>query len=206
MYLNIQARVHIIFNILDSGRRLGLRGAACVVFLCAFAASATPQVSPSDPIKVLGAFQHISHTTEDAFGYSLQLWKQGNRVFGLFYTYVGPPSDPPVGLLEDVKFDPRTHQLSFTARLSTGVRSSGAGKWDVPSRDRFSFRGVLTGREVVGTLKESDDLSPQIPPRSKRIRLRRSVASTELMIPPPATYSEWKTWADEILERRGPKW
>jgi hypothetical protein len=196
----------ITMSIIDPARKFGLRGAACLLLMSAFAASATPQVSPSDPIKVLGDFQHITHTTEDAFGYSLQLWKQGNQVFGLLFVYLGPPSDPPAGLLEDVKFDPRTKQLSFSARLSTGVRSSGAGKWDVPSRDRYSFRGVLSGREVVGTLKESDDLSPKISPRSKRIRLRRSVNSSELMNPPPATYSAWKTWADEILERRGPKW
>ena len=27
----------------------------------------------------------------------------------------------------------------------------------------------------------------------------------KVMIPPPATYSDWKTWADEILHRRGLK-
>jgi hypothetical protein len=60
---------------------------------------------------VLGNFRHLSHTTEDAFGYSLSLWKEGDQVFGLLAVYVGPPADPPTGLLEDVKFDPRTGQL-----------------------------------------------------------------------------------------------
>jgi hypothetical protein len=154
---------------------------------------------------VLGNFRHLSHTTEDAFGYSLSLWKEGDQVFGLLAVYVGPPADPPTGLLEDVKFDPRTGQLSFSARLSTGVRYGG-GKWDVPTRDRFSFKGVLTRNEVAGTLKQSDDLDPQIAPTSKRIRLRRAVPESQDMNPPPATFAEWKTWADQILRRRGPKW
>ena len=191
-------------SISDSGRKFAWRGAACLLLMCACVSSAAAQVSPSNTVKVLGTFQQIKHTTEDAFGYSLQLWKQGDQVFGLLFLYVGPPADPPVGLLEDVKFDPRTNQLSFSARLSTGMRFGG-GKWDVPSRNRFNFRGVLTRREVVGTLKESDDLSPQLRPSSKRIRLRRSAELSQDMNPPPATYSAWKTWADEILQRRGPK-
>ena len=159
----------------------------------------------ANTVEVLGNFSNVRQSGDDAFGYSLQLWKEGTQIFGLFNVYIGPPADPPVGILEDVKFDPRSRQFSFSARLSTGV-VSGQGYSGVASRDRFTFRGVLTRSEVSGTLQHSNDLFPDRRPQSKRIRLRRSQFLTEVMIPPPPTYSEWKTWADGILQRSGPKW
>jgi hypothetical protein len=161
--------------------------------------------SAANPVKVLGNFLAIRHAGEDASGYSLKLWKQGNQIFGLLSVYTGPPNDPPVGILEDVKFDPHNGLFSFSARLSTGV-VSGRGYQRVASRDKFHFKGTLTRSEVTGLLKNSDALFPSDPPRSNRIKLRRSADLTLLMVPPPATYSEWKVWADKILQRRGPKW
>ena len=160
----------------------------------------------ANAVQVLGNFSNVRHVGEDdALGYTVRLWKEGNKVFGLFAAYVGPPADPPVGILEDVKFDPRTGRLSFSARLSTGL-TSGQGYDRVASRDRFVFKGVLIRREVRGTLQRSNDLFPNRRPETEPIRLRRSKFLTELMLPPPPTYSEWKTWADEILQRSGPKW
>jgi hypothetical protein len=157
-------------------------------------------------VEVLGNFSNVRRAGEDdALGYTLRLWKEGNKLFGLFAAYVGPPADPPVGILEDVKFDPRTRQLSFSARLSTGV-VSGQGYDHVASRDRFVFKGVLTRREVRGTLQQSNDLFPNRRPDPEKISLRHSQFLTELMMPPPSTYAEWKTWADEVLQRSGPKW
>ena len=158
----------------------------------------------ANTVKVLGAFSSIKYPGDDAFGYSLQLWQDGNEVFGLLAIFTGAPADPPTGILEDVKFDPRTRQFSFSARLSTGWIYAG-GNWDTPTRDRYSFSGVLTRREVSGILKHSDELRPTNPPTSERIRLRRSVDTTQSMTR-PATYSEWKTWADTILRLRGPRW
>ena len=156
-------------------------------------------------VEVLGTFSNVRHTEEHAYGYSLRLWKEGNQLFGLLSVYTGEPSDPPVGILEDVKFDPRTGQLSFSARLSTGLVYA-RNYSGVPSRDRFTFKGVLTRRQVTGTLTRSDQLFPNARPTSERIKLRRSESETQLMIPPPSTYPAWKVWADDILERRGPKW
>ena len=156
-------------------------------------------------VEVLGHFTNVKHAGDDAFGYSLRLWKEGTRVFGLLSVYTGAPADPPVGLLEDVKFDPRSGELSFFARLSTGV-VYGQGHSGVASRDRFSFAGVMKRGEVLGTLRRSDDLIREDRPQTARIRLLRSQSLTQDMNPPPPTYVEWKNWADEILQRRGPKW
>jgi len=160
---------------------------------------------PEDLVRIVGAFANVRHTREDAFGYALQLWQQGDQLFGLLNVYTGAPSDPPAGLLEDVKFDPRTRRLSFSARLSTGLTYG--GKYSgVPSRDRFTFNGVLTKTEVSGVMQQANELFPNERPTSKRIRLRRSASYTQMMTPAPPTYSAWKTWADEMLKFRGPKW
>jgi hypothetical protein len=89
----------------------------------------------------------------------LELWKEGNRVFGLLLVYTGAPSDPPAGILEDVKFNPRSGNLSFSARLSTGL-VYGRGYSGVASRDQFTFKGVLTRTQLTGTLMRSDELFP----------------------------------------------
>lgn len=156
-------------------------------------------------VEVLGNFSRLKHGNGHAYGYVLQLWQEGSQLFGLLSVYTGEPADPPIGILENVKFEPRTKQLSFTTRLSTGIVYA-RGYSGVPSRDRYTFKGVLTRNEVTGTLTTSDELFPGEPPTSERIRLRRSAASTQLLIPPPPTYSAWKVWAGELLERRGPKW
>jgi hypothetical protein len=175
-----------------------------VVLLGVFTCSPLDAQAPAKPVAVVGTFLNVKYIADDAVGYSLRLWKQGNQIFGLLSVYTGPPSDPPTGILEDVKFDPRTRKFSFSARLSTGL-VSGRGYSRVPSRDRFSFSGVLTGKEVSGVLKHADELFPGDRPESKGVRLKYSKALTEDMHPAPATYAEWKVWADEVLERRGPK-
>src|SRR5687767_13925361 len=91
------------------------------------------------------------------------------------------------------------------ARLSTGLVSS-QEHHRVPARDRFKFEGELTRRQLVGNLSHTNDLFPARRATSKRIRLRWSAWLTDVMLPTPPTYSEWKTEADEILRRRGPKW
>jgi hypothetical protein len=168
-------------------------------------AHAGEPIKAAGTVEVIGGFSSITHAEGDAFGYAIELWKDGDQIFGLLLVYVGPPADPPTGILEDVKFDPKTKRLSFTTRMTTGLLYSRdyAG---VPSQDRFKFEGVLTRRHVIGVLRQSDDLAPEFRPTSKRIRLRRSALFTELMVPPPATYSAWRSWAEEILKRRGPKW
>ena len=177
----------------------------CCALWATVGSQAREPARAENTVKVLGAFSSVRHTGDDALGHVLQLWQEGDHVFGLLMVYTGAPSDPPTGLLEDVKFDPRTRQLSFSARLSTGL-VTGRGYSRVPARDRFTFKGVLTRREVNGVLQRSNELFPNDRPTSESIRLRRSASYTELMTPPPTTYAAWKSWADEILKFRGPKW
>ena len=158
----------------------------------------------AEKIEVLGAFSNIKHIGDHVYGYTLELWQQGSNLFGLFVSQSGQTGDPPIGLLEDVRFSRKTKRLSFRARLTTGLISKG-NLHLVPSRDIFYFSGVLARNKIMGTLKISNALFPDEPPAIKRITLSKSAAMTQVMLS-PGTYDEWKSWSDDILRRRGPKW
>ena len=186
-------------------RHLFKRVLICGVLLTLVVFPAGVPVNAVSKVEVLGAFSNVRHTGDDAFGFMVKLWKEGNRVFGLFSVYTGAPADPPTGILEDVRFDSRTRRLSFTTRASTGLVYSQEYR-GVPSRDRYKFEGVLTRRQLTGNLSHTNDLFPERRSESKRLRLRWSAFMTDVMLPPPATYAAWKTEADDILQRHGPKW
>jgi len=165
---------------------------------------ATPNAS-ANRVRVLGDFERIDHSVPgDASGYLLQLWRQGNQIYGLFAVYVGPAGDPPTGILEDIRFDPSARRLSFKARLSTGL-TYGRGYQGSPSRDIFQFKGRLLRNHVTGILIKSNDLFPNDKPKMKRITLRRSADMSQLM-DEEQNYEDWKKSVDKILQRLGPKW
>jgi hypothetical protein len=152
-------------------------------------------------IRTIGEFSNMRYTEEHAYGYTVQLWRDGDAVIGLFLASEGLQGDTPTGMLENVKFDSRRGTLSFTARLTTGVNISG-GRQE-PSRDLFEFSGILKTTVLTGTLRRSD---PRQPSRlSSRERVQLKIQAQDPMLS-AASYAEWKRQADEILNRRGPKW
>lgn len=72
-------------------------------------------------VKRLGVFTNMRFTREHQYGYSVELWQEKDRVFGLFLSSEGLSGDTPTGLLEDAAFDAKTGRLTFRARLSTGM-------------------------------------------------------------------------------------
>ena len=155
-------------------------------------------------ISKIGAFSNMRYTKEHAYGYTAELWREQNRIFGLFLWSEGLIGDTPTGLLEDVKYDPRTGGLSFFARLTTGLFSNRQFSM-VPSRDMVRFRGTLKGRHLKGTLEISNALTPEAAPDREKITLVLSKRESELMVD-AKSYNDWKLQADEILKFRGPKW
>jgi hypothetical protein len=166
------------------------------------ASSATNQ-SPNSIIRI-GAFSNMRYTAEHAYGYKAELWREQNRIFGFFLSSQGLIGDTPTGLLEDVRYDPRTGQLSFRTRLTTGSFSNRQFNM-VPSRDVFQFRGVLKGKQLRGTLEISNALTPTDAPRREKIKLKLSDKESEVMIE-AKSYVDWLDKAQEILKVRGPKW
>jgi hypothetical protein len=161
-------------------------------------AAPSPETASSIPdgrIAAVGAFKNECSTSEIPYCYSVDLWRQGDIVFG-FFTSELMDADNPTGLLEDTKFEPQTGRLSFKARLSIGEVAPGK-----PSRDFFEFAGKLEKLALVGTLKISNRLQPTTAPTTRSVRFRRNGEGAT-----PATYADWKKAADEIMKFRGPRW
>ncbi|HEX7956591.1 MAG TPA: hypothetical protein VF508_06600 [Pyrinomonadaceae bacterium] len=143
-------------------------------------------------------------TSEHQYGYSVELWQEEGRLFGLLLVSEGLIGDTPAGLLEDVVFDPRAGRLTFRARLSTGSTFNGNNE-QVPTRDVYRFKGTLKGRMLTGVLEHTDALARAATGTKKSVSLRRSKSESESMME-AGSYAEWKKEADEILKLRGPRW
>lgn len=155
-------------------------------------------------IKRLGVFTNMRFTAEHQYGYSVELWQEKNRVFGLFLSSEGLSGDTPTGLLEDAALDSKTGRLTFRARLSTGMTVDKNNR-EVPTRDVFQFEGVLRNRNLSGTITHTDDSTGTAIKTKKKISLALSKSQTAEMNA-AQSYDEWKKAADEILALRGPKW
>jgi hypothetical protein len=150
------------------------------------------------PIRAIGEFFDMRYTEEHAYGYTVELWRDGGSVTGLLLVSEGLQGDTPTGMLENVRFNSRTGALSFTAKLTTGLAVLADGRRE-PSRDRFEFTGTLKAAVLTGTLKRSDLRPPSRPGSRERVQLKIQPQAAML---PAGSYAEWKRQADEILERR----
>lgn len=154
------------------------------------------------PIGAIGDFSNMRYTEEHAYGYAVELWRDGDSVIGLLLVSEGLQGDTPTGMLENVRFDARTGALSFTAKLTTGVAVLPGGRQQ-PSRDLFEFSGTLKGTVLTGTLKRSDARQPSRAASREQVQLK---INPQAVMIPAGSYAQWKRQADEILKRRGPKW
>lgn len=159
---------------------------------------------PADAVKRLGVFTNMRFTREHQYGYSVELWQEKARLFGLLLVSEGLAGDTPTGLLEDVVFDSKTGKLTFRARLSTGSTFDKNNE-QVPTRDVYRFKGALKGQRLAGILEHADALDQSAAVTKTNVSLRRSKGESESMIK-AKSYDEWKKEADEILNLRGPKW
>ena len=166
--------------------------------------SAVHQSLAPEPIVTIGAFSNMRYTSEHAYGYKVELWRERNRIFGFFLASQGLQGDTPTGLLEDVKFNPRTGQLAFRARLTSSLFSN-RDFHRAPSREVFQFRGVLKGDRMIGTLEIANALTPAEAPKRTEVKLKRSQSESEVLIE-AQSYDDWKSQAEKILKFRGPKW
>jgi hypothetical protein len=159
----------------------------------------TTRISP------VGRFSDMRFTEEHAYGHSIELWRAGTCLFGLLQVSEGLAGDTPTGEVAGVRYDPRTGDLAFTAKLTTGVTRDQASKRWVPTRDLFGFRGQLKAKVLEGKLRRSDQLRAQPGPIEERVVLRLDPEQQAFMIE-AVTYGEWRKKVEPILQYRGPKW
>lgn len=156
------------------------------------------------PVNVVGEFTNIESDGEHEWGYSVQIWRQGDKIYGLISgqstsRLIG---DSPTGLLEKVNYDSKSGKLSFTAKLTLGLF---AGEH---SRDVYEFNGMLTKKKLVGDLLATNELCPDKCPENHKLSLPRSKELSSEMeeFNTYKSYAEWKEYADKILSFRGPDW
>jgi hypothetical protein len=164
-----------------------------------------PTIPDPARIQPVGAFSNMRFTEEHAYGYTVELWRAGKCLFGLFESSEGLSGDTPTGMLNQVRHDVATGKLAFATRLTMGVtKLENATDW-VPSRELFEFSGRLGTSVLKGRLRRSDQLRPELSAVQQEIVLPLSKQQQEFMIQ-AATYGEWRKQAESILRARGPKW
>ena len=155
-------------------------------------------------IDLVGEYTDMRYTEEHAYGYTVELWRSGPCLFGLFLASAGLAGDTPTGRIEDLKFDPRTGAIAFVARLTLG-RLTAKGLDNVESRDLYRFTGKLNKNALRGTVRHTNALLPQQPGESAALVLRRSQTHADALRS-VATFREWEREVRRMLELRGPKW
>jgi hypothetical protein len=154
-------------------------------------------------VTFLGEFSNMRFTEEHAYGVAIELWREGNSVFGLLDFADGLQGDTPTGLLQDAAFDPTSGRVSFKAKLTVGLHCCRQHR-NVPSRDLFEFSGKLREARLTGNLTRSDALHPEHRPHAEEVLLKKT---EEVASPIEAvSYVEWRRKVDAILRFRGPKW
>ena len=172
--------------------RLRRTARACTFVIVSACAVASPGASPTsqssgDGTRVIveGEFSNIRYTEDHAYGQSVQLWRQGSRLLGLFMFTDGLQADFHTGLLEHVRFNSATGELSFDAYAS-----------------QFHFDGRLEKAAVKGMLKQMHPVDGRQVAEGQVV-LKRNANLTESM----RDYSsevDWNRYASEVLKRLGP--
>lgn len=163
---------------------------------------AVAHAGQSSSVMGLGAFSNFRFTEEHQYGVGVQLWREGESIFGLFLYSQGLMGDTPTGALEKVTFDPETGHLSFTARLTMGIHGCKLHN-NVPSQDVFHFDGVLSEHSLSGTLVSTDNLHHELAPQSEDVVMEKS---DEWIVGQYTSREQWATDMEKILKFRGPKW
>jgi hypothetical protein len=154
--------------------------------------------------EVVGAYSNRVVTDVRAQGYGVQLWRDGERYFGFFLNSAGMAEDIPLGVLEELHFDPAARTLSFKARLSVSKTTSDGENW-VPTRDLYRFDGTLFPDQISGELSHSDPAQPDKPGSSETVKLYRA-REEEAALPKFRNYQQWADLAKKLIATRGPQW
>jgi len=163
-------------------------------------------VLAKDGFRHYGTWSNVEMSESDephAAGFSLTLWENENNLFGYLTQYVGPPYDPPIGKVENLEFDNASGDISFTAKMSIGVIHSQKDNQWIPSKDSYSFKGIIKDEGIDGIMEiASGDARKFI--EENKIFLKGKVGVDPFW--DNKTYEEWKTFYEPIYRNRGPKW
>lgn len=157
-----------------------------------------------DPVKVIGSFMKVKSDGEHAYGYSVELWTHRDNIVGLISVHRGLIGDPPVGIIENVKYDANSKRFSFSAKVTLGLFSD-RNHLHVESRDTIRFDGFLSEKHLKGEILTTNDLCIDKCPEKEKVSLPYWKDGVTRMNE-YSSLKEWELYVRQILDRRGPKW
>jgi hypothetical protein len=172
---------------------------AGLLLLSAAAAVHETACDPNGPvIERVGSYENWRNTEEHQYGYGLQLWKQGEELFGLLRVAEGHlAGDIPIGVLEDIEFNSATGAFSFRSRLSLGMISA-----TEYSRDVYVFSGTMRAARVDGSI-ERQHASGRASLGSSEVALERDTSGDATR--GPASCADWTNLWEPVFAAWGPK-
>lgn len=174
---------------------------ACAVPLAA--CSSPAPVLQDGPLTPIGCFADVVADGDYEDGYSAQLWSMGGGIVGLAAVHRGPIGEAMLGVMDDVRHDPGTGRISFTAKLTVDVHSC-AIHTNVPSHDVLSLDGVLTGGTLDGGVSMENQVDSR--PLSGDFRGVRMQRDPGCALDSYANRAAWLRAWEPVLAARGPKW
>jgi len=175
--------------------RLCILALSCLLpWVAASQADETP-----DQVTPLGSFSSINEDAEHCNGEALDVWRIGNTFVGLFHTCAGTSGDTITAVASVRQFDATTHAVVFEGALSRGTDYLKGGV-QTPSKDHFSFKGTISGDEIVGSLSWIDENYPTHKPKVATLHLRRK----SVQLPGFATQADWSRYATNLSGPRFP--
>ena len=122
-----------------------------------------------------------------AEGYALDLFQEGQRVFGKFCVSTG--IETPCGIIDEATIQASTGAITFRAKLSTGTEfTRDSGSQGRSSRDLFEFVGRISGSVVRGRLTHRSGYESESEVQEERVSLRRVRTNTA-----PTNYTSWES-------------
>ncbi len=148
------------------------------------AASCDAAGAPDPAFAYVGTYEKVeSATGEHCSGYSVDLWKDSNVLFGLLHHHRGLCGDPPCGVLTDVRHDSESGRLRFNADTAETI---------------FSFEGSLRNESLKGTLTSRWSSTDRNSKEAVQLPKQREVHAGRI-----GSLAEWHEVYDSIKRCRG---
>jgi len=151
---------------------------------------AKPQAAsiPAGPVALIGSYFSIEYSdTEEPHaksGYSLDLYKQGNVVFGEIAVANGS-LEPSQASIYDAVYNEEQKTISFKAKYSDG--SEFVGDKERESRVLLTFSGKIGKDQIEGTVTKLDGYTHEPLDKQELAVIPKTEGAPDL----PASFEEW---------------
>jgi hypothetical protein len=143
----------------------------------------------------VGSYSSLQQDNEHCKGFSVDLWRGGDSLWGLFRTCAVLTGDIVTSIVSIRSYDRRSGAISFETTLSLGVDYVKGGS-EIPSKDHLVFVGTLSESALVGKLQKTDEVYPNHKPKMSSVKLQRRNES----LPSFLSYEDWRRRAEELIK------